>query len=356
MIFVNEISKSFGATLILNEISFNVNDGEKIGLVGPNGTGKSTLLKLIAGMESPDAGTAGHNNGELSYLKQDVPFDSANALLEELWIAFDDITSLQQKLDAVSNQISEGAENIEELIDEQASLFTELEILDGYRIEKRIGRVLDGLGFTQEDRKKKCGDFSGGWKMRIGLAKVLVRQPEHLLLDEPTNHLDADAKTWLTQYLSQFPGTVILVTHDRDFLDGVAERIVELRDGVVTSYLGNYSSFLKQKAAKLAQLQKAATQENREIAKQERFIERFRSKATKATQVKSREKSLQKINRTVLPNKEKKISFQLKSSSRVEREVLQVEGLGHNWDDQTVLIDANLLVERGEKIVLVGPN
>ena len=163
MIFVNEISKSFCATLILNEISFNVNDGEKIGLVGPNGTGKSTLLKLIAGMESPDAGTAGHNNGELSYLKQDVPFDSANALLEELWIAFDDITSLQQKLDAVSNQISEGAENIEALIDEQASLFTELEILDGYRIEKRIGRVLDGLGFTQEDRKKKCGDFSGGW-------------------------------------------------------------------------------------------------------------------------------------------------------------------------------------------------
>ena len=356
MIFVNELSKSFGATLILNEISFNVSDGEKIGLVGPNGTGKSTLLKLIADIESPDAGTAGHNGGELSYLKQDVPFESTNALLEELWVAFDDITSLQQKIDTVSNQISEGAGNIEELINEQASLFTELEILDGYRVEKRIGRVLDGLGFTQEDRKKKCGDFSGGWKMRIGLAKVLVRQPEHLLLDEPTNHLDTNAKTWLTQYLFQFPGTVILVTHDRDFLDGVAARIVELRDGIVTSYLGNYSSFLKQKASKLAQLQKTAAQENREIAKQERFIERFRSKATKATQVKSREKSLQKINRTILPNKEKKISFQLKASSRVEREVLQVEGLGHSWDNRTVLVDANLLVERGQKIVLVGPN
>lgn len=356
MIFVNELSKSFGATPILRDVSFHVPNGEKIGLVGPNGTGKSTLLKLVAGVETPDSGTAGCKGGELSYLNQDIPFESDRRLLEELWVSFDDVTTLQREIDQVSELISQGTGDIDELIDQQASLFSAFEALDGYRIEERIGRVLDGLGFTKGDRDKKCGDFSGGWKMRIGLAKILVRQPEHLLLDEPTNHLDERAKTWLTQYLSQFFGTVVLVTHDRNFLDGVAERIVELRDGLVTSYVGNYSSFLTQKAAKIAQLEKAATQENREIARQERFIERFRSKATKATQVASREKSLGKINRTVLPSKEKQVSFKLESSGRVEREVLQVDGLGHNWDDQTILIDANMVVERGQKVVLIGPN
>ena len=273
MIFVNELSKSFGATPILRDVSFHVPDGEKIGLVGPNGTGKSTLLKLVAGVETPDSGTAGCKAGELSYLNQDVPFESDRKLLEELWVSFDDVTTLQSEIDKVSELISQGTGDIDELIEQQASLFAAFEALDGYRIEERIGRVLDGLGFTKEDRDKKCGDFSGGWKMRIGLAKILVRQPEHLLLDEPTNHLDERAKAWLTQYLSQFSGTVVLVTHDRDFLDGVVERIVELRDGLVTSYVGNYSSFLTQKAAKIAQLEKTATQENREIARQERFIE-----------------------------------------------------------------------------------
>ena len=197
MIFVNELSKSFGATPILRDVSFHVPDGEKIGLVGPNGTGKSTLLKLVAGVETPDSGTAGCKAGELSYLNQDVPFESDRKLLEELWVSFDDVTTLQSEIDKVSELISQGTGDIDELIEQQASLFAAFEALDGYRIEERIGRVLDGLGFTKEDRDKKCGDFSGGWKMRIGLAKILVRQPEHLLLDEPTNHLDERAKAWL---------------------------------------------------------------------------------------------------------------------------------------------------------------
>ena len=356
MILVEQLTKSFGPMSVLADVSFTVSDGEKVGLVGPNGTGKSTLLELIAGVGDPDDGLARHTDGSLSYLQQDVPFESDRVLLQEMWVAFADVTAVQKQLDEIADQISDGNGDIDELIDRQASLFSQFESLDGYRIEQRIGRVLDGLGFLVEDRQKACGDFSGGWKMRIGLAKVLVRNPDHLLLDEPTNHLDSSAKIWLSEYLSQFSGSLLLVTHDREFLDLVSTRIIELRDGKIRSYTGNYSEFLSQKAKDIVLLQKTADRENREISRQERFIERFRSKATKATLVASREKALAKKVRTKVPDKEKDVSFQLESSGRVEREVVTVEHLGHIWEEEPVLIDANLLVERGEKVLLVGPN
>jgi ATP-binding cassette subfamily F protein 3 len=216
--------------------------------------------------------------------------------------------------------------------------------------------VLDGLGFAPTDRDKRCGEFSGGWQMRIALAKVLVRQPENLLLDEPTNHLDARTREWLAAELSEYPGTLLIVTHEGGFLDRVATRILDLRDGAVESYTGNYSAFQRQKADRLQAQDRAAARQERDIAKQERFIERFRAKATKTTAVQSREKAIAKIERIERTRKEAEVSFKLNAHGRTERDVLIVKGLGHAYDDHVVLIDVNLHVERGHKVALVGPN
>ncbi len=241
-------------------------------------------------------------------------------------------------------------------MDEQGALFEEFERLDGYRIDRRIGRVLDGLGFSPADRTKACGAFSGGWQMRIALAKILVRRPDHVLLDEPTNHLDAAAREWLAGELEKYPGTVLIVTHDVDFLDRVAERILELREKAVTSWTGNYSAYQRQTAQALQLQDRAAARQERELARQERFIERFRAKPSKASAVQSREKMLAKIERIERPRKDAEVSFRINVHGRTERDVVLLEGVSHAYGDHVVLVDVDLHVERGQKAVFVGPN
>lgn len=356
MLYAEALTRRFGALEVIREASFTLGDGEHAGLVGPNGAGKSTLLRLLSGEDQPDGGSAGRRGGSLGYLRQDGDLGDDRPLVDELWTAFGDVVAVQRQVEAVSSRIERDDGDIDALIAEQARLFERFESLDGYRIDRRIGRVLDGLGFSQPDRLKRCGEFSGGWQMRIALAKVLVRRPDHMLLDEPTNHLDTAAREWLEQDLRDFKGTLLVVTHDGDFLDAVVERVLELRDGVVNSYTGGYTQYQRQKAEQIAQQERAASRQERELDKQQRFVDRFRATATRATQAASRERAIARVERIDRPQVAREVNFRLRSSGRPEREVLTVRHVGHTWGDQLALIDANLMVERGQRVVLVGPN
>lgn len=358
MLFADDVSKSFGPNDVLAGVSFIIGDGERVGLVGPNGGGKSTILRLLAGDQAPDRGTAGARGGALGYLRQEAGLDESNTLLEELWLAFPEARAIELELERIAAAIERGEGDLDALIEEQARLFERFEQLDGYRIEARIGRVLDGLGFALPgDRDKLCGAFSGGWQMRIALAKVLVRRPENLLLDEPTNHLDARTRNWLAEELIDYPGTVLIVTHDGEFLDRVATRILDLREKKVESYTGNYSEYQRQKADRLQAQDRAAARQEREFERQERFIERFRAKATKTTVAQSREKQLAKVERIERTRKEAEVHFQINAHGRTERDVLMLKHVSHQYgDDRLVLLDVSMHIERGQKVALIGPN
>ncbi|WP_322795445.1 ABC-F family ATP-binding cassette domain-containing protein [Tepidiforma sp.] len=356
MLYLENVSKAFGGNDILRDVTFTVSDGEKVGLVGPNGAGKSTILRLIAALETPDSGRAGYRGGDLGYLRQEAGLDDANTLLQELWLAFPEARAIERRLAEVAAAIEAGEGDLDALVEEQARLFDQFEALDGYRIEARIGRVLDGLGFAPGDAEKRCGEFSGGWQMRIALAKVLVRRPPNVLLDEPTNHLDARARDWLAEELREWDAAILVVTHDGDFLDRFATRILDLRERTVENYTGNYTDYQRQKAARLQALDQAAARQERELARQERFIERFRAKATKASQVQSREKQLARIERIERPRREAEVSFEINAHGRTERDVLLLRHIGHAYGDHIVLVDVTLHIERGQKVVLIGPN
>jgi ATP-binding cassette subfamily F protein 3 len=356
MLYAENVTKSFGSADVIRDLNFIVGDGEHVGLVGPNGGGKSTILRLVAGDHKPDVGEAGYRGTSLGYLRQEAGLQEDISLVEELWLAFPEARAIELQLEDISSKIERGEGDLDSLIEQQADLFEKFDAMDGYRIEARIGRVLDGLGFLVTDREKKCGDFSGGWQMRIALAKVLVRRPENALLDEPTNHLDAKTRKWLAEELQDWEAAMLIVTHDGEFLDQVATRILDLRDGNVASYTGNYTSYQRQKAAKLQAQDQAAARQERVIGKQERFIERFRAKATKTTQVQSREKMIAKIERIEHTKKESEVNFVLTSSGRTERDVLMVKRISHAYGDHVVLVDVNLHIERGQKVCFVGPN
>ena len=357
MFFADGVAKFFGARDVLRDVSFVVSDGERAGLVGPNGAGKSTILKLLARELEPDAGHAGSRGGRLGYLHQETGLASEETLVTEMWRAFPDALAIELELEQVARSIEQAGDGaLDTLIERQARLFEDFDAVDGYRIEARIGRVLDGLGFSTQDRARPCGDFSGGWQMRVALAQALVRRPQNLLLDEPTNHLDGAARDWLAGELSEYAGALLIVTHDGDFLDQVAGRILDLRDGAVQSYTGNYSDYQRQKADKLQAQDRAAARQERELARQERFIERFRAKATKATAVQSRERQISKIERISRTRKEAAVSFSLEAAGRTERDVLVCSGVSHAYGENLVLLGVDLHVERSQKVVLVGPN
>ncbi|MBI2912939.1 MAG: ABC-F family ATP-binding cassette domain-containing protein [Chloroflexi bacterium] len=356
MLYAANVSKSFGGLDLLQDASFTIGDGERVGLVGSNGAGKTTVLRLLAAEEAPDGGEAGRRGGSIGYLRQEAGLDPARSLLEELWTAFPEARAIEARLSEISALIEKREGDLDRLVGEQGELFDAFERLDGYRIDRRIGRVLDGLGFAGDDRQRPCGDFSGGWQMRIALAKVLVRRPDHLLLDEPTNHLDAAAREWLAEELCGYRGTVLIVTHDGEFLDRVTTRTLELREGAIESYAGNYTEYQRQKAARLQQQDRAAARQERELARQRRFIERFRAKASKASLVKSREKALARIEPVERPRAEAEVHFQLSAHGRTESAVLIMTGVSHAYGDNVVLVDVDLHVQRGQKVVFIGPN
>ncbi len=356
MLYANKLAMSYGTQELFSNVTFVIGENERVGIVGPNGAGKSTLLRLVSGQEIPEAGTAGHRGGDAGFLKQEADLTPEFTLVDELWKAFPEALNIRHRLDEVGGMLETGEGDVMELIDEQTALYERYEVLDGYRIEARIGKVLDGLGFERPDRDKHCADFSGGWQMRIALAKILVSVPEHALLDEPTNHLDAAARDWLATYLKEYPGVVVIVTHDGEFMDKVVTRVMELDRGEIISYSGNFSAYLAEKKARAEARERARLRQQREIARQRRFIERFRSKATKAAQVRSREAALEKMEVIEQIRKAPEVRFALQANGRTEREVLKVRGLAKAFGDEPVLLDVNLDIERGHKVCLVGEN
>ncbi len=356
MIVVENLTKSFGGRNLLSAVSFAVSSGEKVGIVGPNGAGKTTLLKMIAGDEPMSAGKVGLSDGELGYLHQEADVNLARNLGEEMWTALPELSSLRRRIAEIEEALilEDGAP--EALATELSDSHDRYKLLGGNGVDASIARMTGGLGFSTADLDKPCGDFSGGWRMRISLAKILLRRNEHLLLDEPTNHLDKSSKRWLAQELAEYPGAVLVVTHDGEFLDRVITRVLNVEHGQVMSYPGNYSAYLRGKATRRAQLDAEADRQEREIARQEKFIDRFRSKATKARQVQSRIKALDRIERVERMTGSRVTNFQIKSSGRIERRVLHAESISHDWEDTPVLLDVSLEVERGQKIALVGHN
>ena len=360
MLFAQNLTVSFITRDLFKDVTFSISDGERVALVGSNGAGKTTLMRLLAQEDQPTSGTAGYRGGTMGYLKQESGFDPNNTLVEELWTAFTEARAIKlrlQELEAtLANAANDPTINATVLIAEQVNLYHRFELLDGHGVAGRIDRVTVGLGFKPSDRTKLCAEFSGGWRMRISLAKALVRRPDHMLLDEPTNHLDADARAFLAKELVEYKGTLVLITHDHLFLDKVVNRVLEVSDTGVASYTGNFTKYVQQKEKRLILQEQAAGRQEREIAKQEVFIERFRASATKATAAASREKQLAKVVRIAHTKGEDRARFTITALGRVEQRVLVLQSISHAYDDNLVLIDVNLTVERQQKVVLVGPN
>jgi ATP-binding cassette subfamily F protein 3 len=356
MLFAENVTKSFDGSDLFTGVSFNVSEGEHVALVGPNGAGKTTLLRMLAGVDPPTLGSAGHRNGSLGYLKQESGFDPANTLEQEMWVAFPEALIVSRRLEAIEADLPDAGDDAALLVAESSELYEQFALMDGHLVEARVDRVLNGLGFKKTDRAKECGSFSGGWRMRISLAKVLVRQPDHMLLDEPTNHLDTKVRDWLARELHDFPGTLVLVTHDGAFLNKVVKRVLEVGELGVVSYTGTYTQYLQEKEKRRVLLDQAASRQERQLASQQEFIDRFRAKATKAKQVKSREKALAKVQRIARPRSVGDARFRIRSHGRVEEQVLALNSISFAFDDEFVLVGTSLTVERGQKVVIVGPN
>lgn len=360
MIEIRNISLAFGARKLFDGISAVINRGDKIGLAGSNGAGKSTLLKILSGLEDCDEGTVSRPKyATVGYLAQDISDISEKTLFDEAKSAFENIVELQERLKDAENRLKildEKSGEYYQTIEDIGDLERKLEDLDAYRLRSKIETVLHGLGFSPDDAERKCSEFSGGWRMRIALAKLLLKEPSLLMLDEPTNHLDIESITWLEDYLKSYKGAVIIVSHDRSFLDLLTKKTFHLSAGRLEIYAGNYSYYEKESAIRRSLLEKMAANQAKEIEKTEKFIERFRAKNTKAAQVQSRIKALDKIERIEIEKTESGIEFKFPEPKRCGQVVINVENLCKSYDGKPVLKNVNLKVERGERIAIVGAN
>jgi len=355
MLQLINVTKSFAGQTVLNAVDWHLRPGERIGLCGENGAGKTTLLRLLAGQHDADAGTVQMARGTLvGYLPQDGLEHAGRTLFAEARSALDHLLAIEQELAELEARIS--IDHRQDDLDRYASLQEEFLQRGGYAMEAEVSRVLKGLGFSEADRDKPCEHFSGGWQMRIALAKLLLRRPNLLLLDEPTNHLDLPARDWLEEYLASYPFTVVLVSHDRFFLDQVVTKIVEVWHARLADYPGSYSRYLTAREEKVTALREAKRRQDEEIAKIEAFINKFRYNNIKAPLVQSRIKQLEKIERIDLPPERKRIAFQFPPPPKSGRLAVQLAGVTHGYGPQTVLSGVELTVERGERLALVGAN
>jgi ATP-binding cassette subfamily F protein 3 len=361
MLRVHEIKKAYGGHQALDGVTFEIGDRDKVALVGVNGAGKSTLLKIIAGILPLDEGIIRVTDStEVSYLPQDAGVRSGQTLWDEMMTAFPELTSIQAELAEIEASMAtdyEDMDKLDTLVTRQGELLERFEQLDGYRVEAEIAKVLAGLGFAPTDRDKHCDAFSGGWQMRIALAKMLVRKPGLLLLDEPTNHLDIKATEWLEGYLYEYPGMIVVVSHDRYFIDRVVGRTIEIEDGKARDYRGNYSYYLAERERKRKEAVNAYERQQKYIKRQMAFINQFRANAARAAVVKSRERSLAKLARLEPPRStDPKITLRFAAGRPGPERVLTVEGLTKGYAGRTIIDDLSLDVNRGDRIALVGPN
>src|SRR6266566_2925318 len=360
MIQLSELTKSFGDRVLLDHVTWQITARERVGLCGPNGAGKTTLLRMMAGLDEPDSGailkpailTVG-------YLPQDGLVHAGHTLFEEATTAFDELISIKTEMHALEARLGDSSipdANHEAMLHRYSDLQDRFRLREGYSIELKTATVLQGLGFKPADFERQTETFSGGWQMRIALAKLLLGQPNLLLLDEPTNHLDLDARNWLEEYLNGYPHAVILVSHDRFFLDAVVTRVADLTLRTLTDYVGNYSHYLAEHGARIEALRKAKREQDEEVARVKMFVDRFRYQATKAAQVQSRIKLLEKIVPIEVPPERKTIHFVFPTCARSGRTVIELKHARQAYGDLVVLNDVSLHIERGDRIALVGPN
>ena len=361
MIRIKELNLCYGNKKIFDGISCSIHPGQRIGLVGVNGAGKTTFLKIIAGMEEFDSGTVNMpKNATIGYLPQEIGSCETEATIyEEARSAFSHLLQKQKELDDINQELSSG--NLDEaamkrLLTAQESLQNELQASNFFKMDAQIHRVCAGLGFDSHDLSKPVHTLSGGWLMRLHLAKILLAQPDYVLLDEPTNHLDLPSLYWLEEFLKDFPSAMLIISHDKAFLDNTTQITWELSLGRLTIYKGNYS-FYKQEKEKRLNLQQAAFENQQaKIAQTMRFVERFRAKATKASQVKSKLKQLEKIDKIELEKTEQTISFNLPPAPKSGKVVLEVKGLKKAFEAFPVLKDVSFTLMRGDKVAVVGIN
>lgn len=363
MLRLERVSKIYPTGEVLRDVTWEVKPGDRIGLVGVNGAGKSTQMRLIAGLEEPSAGQI-IRQGEprIAYLQQEFDVDPRRSVRQELFQAFGEAAAVlnqqRQVEDAMaSDRAAEDPDHLDALIHELSALQTRFEALHGYELEARIDKLLPSIGFSAEDVERPVADYSGGWQMRIALGKILLQEPDLLLLDEPTNHLDVETIQWLEGYLTEQTAALVVISHDRTFLDRVCTQIVSTERGISRAYLGNYTAHLEQKALEQAATQAAFERQQKEIASQQAYIDRFRASATRSTQAKSREKQLEKVERVEAPIESVAgPSFRFPPAPRSGAQVAVIENLTLSYGDQILFLGAELEVERGDRIAFVGPN
>jgi ATP-binding cassette, subfamily F, member 3 len=357
MLTVENVSKAVGARPLFSGVSLTLNPGDRVGLVGPNGKGKSTLLAIIAGETSPDAGTVRGRKGlRLGALWQEPPAGGDTPVLAEVLKGDAELTGLQGRLKTLERRMAEPGADVASLADEYGGLLDRFEALGGYRREAEARKVLAGLGFAEAEMERPCGTFSGGWRMRVSLARLLVTAPDILLLDEPTNHLDTPAVEWLEAFLSGYPGAILAVSHDRDFLNGFSNRIAAMLDGGLRLYKGGYDAFLAQREQEREVEDNRARNQRKEAERMQAFVDRFRYKATKARQAQSRVKQIARMDPIEVPKEEAVVDFAFPASSPCAKEVLVADGLAKAFEGSRVFKDFGFTLFRGDKVALVGPN
>ena len=357
----DKISKSFGGRVLYSNATLQLNAGERWALVGPNGAGKTTLLKIIMGLESADEGTVTFaKDATLGYLEQETELMGDRTALNEVIESAHEIKQWERKVNDLSLKIAETPEGatLNKYLEDYAHAMERFERLGGYELESRARQILAGLGFPVEDFDKPAKEFSGGWQMRISLSKLLLRRPDVLLLDEPTNHLDLESVQWLERFLSSYDGTVLLVSHDRSFMDACVTHVAALENRMLVTYTGNYSGYLHQREENLEQLRAKRAAQERDITHMETFIERFRYKPTKAKQVQERVAKVEKIREelVVLPEQSHHMHFRFPEPPRTGDTVISLEGVAKSYEDNFVYDNVDLKLYRGDHVALVGPN
>jgi len=357
------VSKIYSTDVVLKNINWEIKKGEKVGLVGSNGAGKSTQFKMLIGEEEQTSGSiVKEGNPKIAHLKQELDCNLNRSVREELESSFKDIQIVAIKLLEIEKKmksldIKENSDEFEILVNELAKYQAKFEAFGGYEMQSDVEKILPKLGFSIEEADRLVGNFSGGWQMKVALGKIILQKPDLLLLDEPTNHLDLDTIFWLEEYLSSLKIAIIIISHDRYFLDKLCKKIVYIDRGISEIYNGNYSFFIEQKSLNQESQNKAYQLQQKEIAIQKKYIDRFRASATRSSQAKSREKQLKKISKIDAPKVlSSSPAFNFPECPRSGKSVLNIKNLSHSFQDKILFFDVNLKVSSGEKIAILGPN
>src|SRR5690348_11123973 len=359
MISFSKISKQYGKQILFVDASFQLNPGEKVGLVGPNGSGKTTLFRMIIGEEAPDDGEVSvPKRLTIGYFKQDVEEMAGRSVLDETIAGSGRAGTLHHELEALNQAMADPdrAGEMDRILERFGEVQEEYEHLGGYALEAQAREVLHGLGFEDERIDGDVGHLSGGWKMRVAMARVLLMKPDILLMDEPTNHLDIESIIWLEAFIKSLPGALLMTSHDREFMNRIVSKIAEIDGGEITVYSGNYDFYERERAIREANREAAYARQQAMLAKEQRFIERFAAHAAKAAQVQSRVKALEKIEKIELPKKRRVVAFDFRAPSRSGDQVAVMDGVSKAYGSRTLYDGFNLTIQRGERWAVMGRN